>query len=60
MTGCRRNTEESGNERSASDLQDHDALNPHENEISGHQNHVTAMPGHARSFANSELEAKPV
>jgi hypothetical protein len=36
-------------------LQDHDALNAQENEISGDQNHVTAMPRYALSFASAEL-----
>ena len=39
---------------------DHDAFNAHENEISGRQNHVTAMPRYALSFASTELDAKPV
>jgi hypothetical protein len=36
-------------------LQDHDAFNAHENEISGRQNQVTAMPRYALSFATTKL-----
>ncbi len=45
VTGCRRNTEGPGNEREA-------RLWLVET--------PTAMPRHAESFTNSELEAKPV
>jgi hypothetical protein len=39
-----RRVQASENPTSASILQDHDAFNAHENEISGRQSHVTAMP----------------
>ena len=40
-----RRVQASENPTSASILQDHDAFNAHENEISGRQSHVMAMPG---------------